>query len=70
MIGLYIYDFPNHRSVPLELMEHQCETALKWLQEGRIDGMVIEANSTMGVGFESERWLRGWLERVKHIELK
>ena len=51
-------------------MEHQCETALKWLQEGRIDGMVIEANSTMGVGFESERWLRGWLERVKHIELK
>lgn len=70
MIGLYIYDFPNHRSVPLDLMEHQCETALRWLREGRIDGMVIEANSTMGVGFESERWLRGWLERVKHIELK
>ena len=70
LVNLYIYDFPNHRSVPLDLMEHQCETALRWLQEGRIDGMVIEANSTMGVGFESELWLRGWLERVKHIELK
>ena len=69
MVGLYIYDFPNRRPVPLDLMEHQCETALKWLREGRIDGMVIEANSTMGVGFESELWLRQWLEKVKNIEL-
>ena len=69
MVGLYIYDFPNQRPVPLELMEHQCETALRWLREGRIDGMVVEANSTMGVGFESELWLRKWLDGVKGIEL-
>jgi hypothetical protein len=31
--------------------------------------MVIEANSTMGVGFESELWLRQWLEKVKHTTL-
>ena len=69
MVGLYIYDFPNHRPVPLDLMEYQCETALRWLCDGRIDGMVIEANSTMGVGFESELWLRRWIERVKGIKL-
>ncbi|MBR6727064.1 MAG: hypothetical protein IKM08_02620 [Clostridia bacterium] len=69
LVDIYIYDFPNHRPVPKELMEHQCETALKWLREGRIDGLVIEANSTMGVGFESELWLRRWIESVKHIEL-
>ena len=69
LLGIYLYDFPNHRPVPISLMEHQCETALKWLCEGRIDGMVIEANSTMGVGFESELWLRKWIERVKHISL-
>ncbi|MBE6691630.1 MAG: hypothetical protein E7590_10220 [Ruminococcaceae bacterium] len=69
LIGLYIYDFPNHRPVPLDLMEHQCETSLRWLREGRIDGMVVEANSTMGVGFESEYWLRKWIERVKGIAL-
>ena len=39
------------------------------MREGRIDGLVIEANSTMGVGFESELWLRRWIESVKHIEL-
>ncbi len=69
MVGIYIYDFPNHRPVPFDLMEHQCETALRWLCGGRIDGMVIEANSTMGVGFESELWLRKWIEKVKGIEL-
>lgn len=69
MVGLYIYDFPNHRPVPTDLMEHQCETALRWLREGRIDGLVIEANSTMGVGFESELWLRKWLETVKNTEV-
>ena len=55
--------------MPLDLMEHQCETSLRWLREGRIDGMVVEANSTMGVGFESEYWLRRWIERVKGVEL-
>ena len=43
--------------------------SLKWLREGRIDGIVIEANSTMGVGFESELWLRKWIEKNKNIEL-
>lgn len=69
LVNIYIYDFPNHRPVPALLMEHQCETALKWLREGRIDGIVIEANSVMGVGFESELWLRKWIEKNKSIEL-
>ncbi len=69
LLGIYLYDFPNHRSVPIALMEHQCETALKWLREGRIDGIVIEANSVMGVGFESELWLRQWIEKVKNTEV-
>ena len=69
LMGIYIYDFPNQRPVPLDLMEHQCELALRLLREGRLDGMIIEDNYTMGVGFSSELWLRQWLEKVKHIEL-
>lgn len=69
LVNIYIYDFPNRRPVPVPLMEHQCETALKWLREGRIDGIVIEANSVMGVGFESELWLRKWIKKNKSIEL-
>jgi len=69
MLGVYIYDFPNHRSVPLELMEHQCNIALKLLKEHRIEGIIIETNAVMGMGFESELFLRDWIKKVKDIEL-
>jgi hypothetical protein len=69
MLGIYMYDFPNYRMVPLDLMEHQCNVALKLLQEKRIEGIVIECNATMGMGMQSELWLRDWIKKVKNIEL-
>ena len=69
MLGIYIYDFPNHRSVPLELMELQCNLALKLLKEHRIEGIIIECNATMGMGFDSEYMLRDWIKQVKNTEL-
>lgn len=69
MLGVYMYDFPSGRPVPLELMEHQCELARRLVHEGRIDGVIFEANSVMGVGLPSERWLCDWLDRVGDEEL-
>ena len=69
LIGIYMYDFPNRHPVPLDLMEYQCNTALELMKAGRIDGMIFEANSVMGVGLPSERWLREWVDRVKNIEV-
>ncbi len=66
LIGIYMYDFSQRKPVPVELMELQCEYALSLLKEGRIDGMIFEANSVMGVGLESEKWLRDWTERVQY----
>ena len=50
-------------------MAHQCETGLRLLREGRVEGLIFEANSVMGVGLPSEYWLRGWLDRVGGTEL-
>jgi hypothetical protein len=69
MLGIYMYDFPNYRMVPLDLMEHQCNVALKLLQEKRIEGIVILGNGLMGMGMQSELWLRDWIKKVKNIEL-
>lgn len=66
MIGIYMFDFPNRCSIPIELMEHQCNFALRMLKEGRIDGIIFEANSVMGIGLESELWLRNWIEENKN----
>lgn len=66
LIGIYMYDFGARKPVPVELMEMQCNFALELLKEGRIDGVIFEANSVMGVGFESERWLRRWVDEVQY----
>lgn len=65
LIGIYMYDFPERHAVDLDLMAYQCNTALEWLKEGRIDGIIFETNSVMGVGLPSEYWLRAWVDQVK-----
>ena len=69
LLGIYLYDFNSRKAVPNELMEHQCKVALRLLKEKKIDGMVFEANTVMGVGLPSELWLRKWLEEVKYTEI-
>ena len=69
LLGIYMYDFPAGMPVSNELMELQCELGLKWMKEGRLDGMIFEANSVMGVGLPSELWLRKWIESVKYSEI-
>ena len=45
-------------------MELQCELGLKLMKEGRLDGLIFEANSVMGVGFPNDNWTRQWIQRV------
>lgn len=63
-LGLYIWDFHNHKPVPLELMEHQCELGLKWLRSRRIQEMVFLANSVLDVGLPSAEFSRQWIAKV------
>lgn len=69
MLGIYMLDFPSGIALSDEQMENQCEFGLRMLREGKLDGMIFEANSVMGVGLSSERWLRNWIENVKYTEI-
>ncbi len=64
MIGCDFWDFVNKAPVPVELMQFQCELGLEWLRQGRIDGMIFLANTTMDVGLESSLWARQWIAEV------
>ncbi len=66
MLGIYMFDFPSRKAVPLDLMKLQCELGLRLMQEGRLDGMIFETNSVMGIGLESELWLRKWIDEKKN----
>lgn len=69
LLGIYMFDFPTGQPVPLNLMEMQCEYGLQLLREGRLDGMIFEANSVMGIGLPSEKWLVDWIQKVKFTEI-
>ena len=70
MLGIYLFDYGKGVSVEKELMEMQCETGLQWLKEGRIEGMVFLTNCVMGIGLESDYWLRSWIDKVGNEVLK
>lgn len=63
-LGMYLWDFPNRRPVPLELMKHQCELGLKWLKEKRIQELIFLANTVLDVGLPSAEFSRKWIAEV------
>jgi len=50
-------------------MKKQCETGLRWIQEGKIDGMIFLANTTMDIGLESVEWTRQWIKEVGNTSI-
>ena len=72
MMGIYLinYNGGESLSVPDEVMEAQCELALRLLKEKRIEGIVFLTNCVMGIGLTSEYYVRNWIDKVGDIELE
>lgn len=69
MLGCYVVDYGKKRGTPVPSMKLQCETGLRWLREGRIEGIIFLGNTTMDLGFESVEWTRQWIEKVGDTKL-
>ncbi len=68
LLGCYTADYDPKRTpwwtaLPVATMQRQCETGLKWLREGRIDGIIIYGTA-MDLGWDSVEWARGWIQKV------
>ena len=69
LLGLYMWDFGNKGPMPVRWMKHQCELGLKWLREGRVEGLVFLANSVADLDLEAVEWSRRWIAEVGDQEL-
>jgi hypothetical protein len=69
MLGCYVVDYGRKQGTPVPLMRLQCETGLRWLREGRIEGMIFLGNTTMDLGFASVEWTRQWIQKVGDTRL-
>lgn len=70
MLGCYLVDYRKKQGTPVALMQHQCEVGLRWLEQGRIEGIVFMGNTVVDLGFESVEWTRRWIEQVGDRKLK
>jgi len=64
LLGCYMWDYGASQPMPLDRMAHQCETGLKWLGEGRIEGMIFLASCICDLGLETVEWTRRWIAEV------
>jgi len=73
LLGCYTAEYDGHRTpmwlpLPVAAMKHQCEVGLRWLREGRIEGIIIYGNF-LDLGWESQEWAREWIQKVGDTEL-
>ena len=64
MLGCYMFDFGIREPVPLDLMKHQCRTGLRWLTEGRIEGIIFLGNTVADLDFPAVEWTRQWIRDI------
>jgi hypothetical protein len=59
---------PRWTALPVPVMQRQCETGLRWLRAGRIDGIIIYGTA-MDLGWECVDWARHWIQQVGEARL-
>ena len=70
MLGCYLVDYRKKQGTPVDLMKLQCEAGLRWLREGRIEGLIFLGNTVLDLGYESAEWTRQWIQQVGDVKLK
>ena len=61
VLGLYMWDYGAKQPMPLPAMEHQCSLGMRWLQEGRVEGLIFLASCICDLGLEAVEWTRKWI---------
>jgi hypothetical protein len=64
VLGCYLWNYGEKRPMSVDLMRHQCELGLTWLQEGKIEGMIFLASCICDLELEAVEWTRSWIARV------
>lgn len=64
LLGVYLWDYGDNKPMTTEAMRFQCERGLRWLREGRIEGMIFLATCIGDLEIEAVEWTRRWIAEV------
>jgi hypothetical protein len=73
LLSCYTAEFEAKRTpawtpLPVPAMQHQCEVGLRWLRQGRIDGLRFYGNF-LDFEWDAMRWAREWIQKVGETKL-
>lgn len=63
-LGCYVWDHGGRAPMPLDLFQRQCQTGLRWLHAGRVQGLIFLPSCHCDLGLDTVEWLRGWIASV------
>ncbi|MBM3836243.1 MAG: hypothetical protein FJ403_23915 [Verrucomicrobia bacterium] len=71
LLGCYLWNYGGGggKPLPMELMRLQCELGLRWLREGKIEGMIFLASNVCDLELETVRYVRDWVDKVGDLRL-
>ena len=69
LLGCYMFDYGDNKQMTVDRMKRQCELGLKWLQEGKIEGMIFLASNVCDMGLPAVEWTRQWIRSLGKLEL-
>jgi len=64
LLGCYLFDYGNNRQMTVDRMKRQCELGLRWLREGKIEGMIFLASNVCDMELPAVAWTRKWITSV------
>ena len=64
LLGCYLFDYGDNKQMTVDRMRLQCELGLRWLQEGKIEGMIFLASNVGDMGLPAVEWTRKWITSV------
>jgi hypothetical protein len=67
--GCYMYDYGNRKLLPVELMQRQCELGLRWMRQGRLEGLIFCSNCCADLAMPAVEWTRDWIAKVGEEEV-
>jgi hypothetical protein len=70
LLGCYLFDYGGNKQMTVDRMKRQCDLGLKWLREGRIEGMIFLASNVCDMGLPAVEWTRQWIKSVGRQPLK
>lgn len=73
ILGCYTAEYDKKRTpmwkpLSVPMMQHQCETGLRWLRDSRIEGIIIYGNF-LDLDWPAMNWAREWIQRVGETNL-